>query len=988
MKTKIGTLLLLALFITSAFAAVTPISNTTDVEDYAHSRDTGSSIAESSMDFAIPYVDAHYGSADGIIDPMEYARSFTDELTGVTAYAEHDGTTLYLGLEAAIGGWIGIAWQNYTDTFTKAGLNNSEVIVGYVPGAPNDNYWRVQWDDAVTVHYKLWLRNGTLLQESDFPDISSTQTLKYLSDNNLALQMYLDMIIGMRIGETRHFVIPASEGYTNPNENLYGQDLEYEIKLTRILRSSVERTANPADGTHIVYSYEHGTSTFQHQAYANQSRIVAADGTDNGTLMQLEYQILLNSTHPDGIALFNSSEVRFPFVFMRGPTEELNGVPAAYTYWANPVNVKLTPNSPPLLTVESPEADSIIEWVSEVSLNATDDFVRRAFYRINNNSWTALSYNFVSSFWEAKVDFSEYDEGPHTIWYNATDSSNATSVTNINVTIQRPYLPLLGMRLEVRRGLTVTEHFGARVIDTYVVINNGSAPIGSIDVYLPLEWGKKFLSIESSGNSELRIIQLESTDEMMRWRIHFPSPVGFQESFTFQTTTHMHSLFWLTDRQSFEYRMRYIKYPVLPYVLRKAEFALVFEEGSLVPNEESPNAKEYNLNPMTITDFSVGLRLFTKNVVADRETRIVLDAWGWMGYSEKITLENTGGGTLMTLTFTLPAYATSVKISDEVGILALSQRSVTGNWNESRTVTIAVAGDRFGDLGFLSGYRYTFWISYVVMVSAYTTPTTRGVELEPPMGVLGDILVRSHVVDLVLTASVSASETTEGCRMLYGVFDTTLRYCSYNTTRRNPIQLRFIYSMTLAAASRPVIFSIIVGIIALAYVAYRKVDLPEEVTGPSGEAFDTSQLQQTGAAPDLLREFATVYSRKTSLNMDIEKLEAARRRGKVTKREYMIREKDLKDQLAGIESKLPSLKSEMIRSGAKYRDIVAQLELHDERIEGAKAGLRQLLLRKKKQRISRVAFEKSRQDYLKTIQKATSATDRILLSIQEEAGEF
>ena len=102
----------------------------------------------------------------------------------------------------------------------------------------------------------------------------------------------------------------------------------------------------------------------------------------------------------------------------------------------------------------------------------------------------------------------------------------------------------------------------------------------------------------------------------------------------------------------------------------------------------------------------------------------------------------------------------------------------------------------------------------------------------------------------------------------------------------------------------------------------------------------------------------------------------------------MLREKDLKEQLDEIDSKLPGLKTEMIKNGPRYRDIVAQLELQDERIEGAKAGLRQLLLRKKKQRISRVAFEKSRQDYLKTIQNATSATDRILLSVQEEAGDI
>ena len=169
----------------------------------------------------------------------------------------------------------------------------------------------------------------------------------------------------------------------------------------------------------------------------------------------------------------------------------------------------------------------------------------------------------------------------------------------------------------------------------------------------------------------------------------------------------------------------------------------------------------------------------------------------------------------------------------------------------------------------------------------------------------------------------------------------------------------------------------------------RKVELPEEVTGPRDEEeVVDSQPKQAGAPPELLREFATLYSKKTGFNMDLEKLDAARRRGKVKKREYMIRERDLKKQIEEIDDKLPRLRSELIGYGARYRDLVGQLELQDEKIEGAKAGLRQLLLRKKKQRISRVAFEKSRQDYLKTIQKATSASDRILLSLQEEAGDI
>ena len=236
---------------------------------------------------------------------------------------------------------------------------------------------------------------------------------------------------------------------------------------------------------------------------------------------------------------------------------------------------------------------------------------------------------------------------------------------------------------------------------------------------------------------------------------------------------------------------------------------------------------------------------------------------------------------------------------------------------------------------------------------------------------------------------VSPGDVTEGHRTLYGIFDTTYRYVFYNQTQHNTDSITVVYQPTIGAAARPMIFALIVGIIAAFYVTYRKVEFPEEIVGKRvDDATDLSQPRQVGAPPELLNDFANLYSRKTALNMDLEKLEASRRRGKVKKREYMMRERDLKEQIEEIDSKLPKVKEDMTRYGPRYRDLVAQLELQDEKIQGAKAGLRQLLLRKKKQRISRIAFEKSRQDYLKTVQKATSATDRILLSIQEEAGDI
>ncbi|MGY5855535.1 MAG: FKBP-type peptidyl-prolyl cis-trans isomerase [Candidatus Thorarchaeota archaeon] len=985
---RIGTLLLLALFVTSSFMAVSPISETIESEYLAQNNDFGSTLAGSVVNLSIPYVDDYYGITDGIIDPTEYAYTYTDSVTGVNFYAEHDGTTMYVGLEAITSGWIGFAWQNYTDTFRSAGLNNSDVIVGYSPGSLLGDYWRVLPTDFVTVHYILSLRNGTAIQEADYPDDTSVEPI----GNVPALQVYKDAIIGMRIGETRHFTIPADQAYTQPDHTLYGQDLIYDIELTRISRAAEERFDNPADQSQIVYSDEYGTNTFQHLPDANQSRILHADGSDNGMYTQLEFAILLNSTDTDDIPLLISSDIQYPFIFMFGTGEELNGLPVKHTYWAEPALVNVEPNAPPTLVIENPQDDAVLDWVVNLQLNATDDWVTDASYRIDQEDWNFLEFDLNSGFWEAPVDLSPFDDGAHVITFNATDISNATAVASVNVVIDRPYAPLLGMKVDVARLIIPTANFGSRVDDTYTVVNNGSAPISSIDVYLPDEYASNFLSMSAADldNNEVHLNRLEDNGGMLHWRLHFDEPIGFQEQYSFKTTMQMTSLFWLSNPHDWEYKLNFLKYPYLPYIIRDAEFALGFEQGgSMVPGEQIPDSTDKNLAPFTMVDFTVDLFLTNVHVVADRTTKVTVNAWGWLSYRETVTIINTGANALHATDFNIPAYSTSITIFDEVGVLAYSQNNILHReFNETSTITINLDADRFGN-GLESGFSYTFTIYYVIQTSSYQEVVENGNQLDIPMADLSDVLVREHIIDVILTSSVSLIEATDGYRMFYGIFDTTLRYTSYNTTWENPISLEIVYTTTLGAVARPVIFSLMFGFIGLIYVVLRKVELPEEVTGPrEDDDIIDSQPKQVGAPAELLREFANLYSKKTALNMDIEKLEAARRRGKVKKREYMIRERDMKQQVEEIDDKLPSLRADMISYGARYRDLVGQLELQDERIEGAKAGLRQLLLRKKKQRISRVAFEKSRQDYLKTIQKATSASDRILLSLQEEAGDI
>lgn len=938
--------------------------------------------SESLLNLTIPYVDKHYGSPDGIIDPNEYAFSYEDPATGITVYLEQNSTILYVGLEAATSGWIALGWKNYTDDFRSDGLNNSDLIFGYAPGEPHDTVERVSPDDIVSVHYKLYLRNGTFMEQGDVPNDESTTPIAQES----LLQAYKDAIIGMRIGEIRHFIIPAEEAYNTPSHPMYGEDLEYIITLNRINNNIV----NPADASEIEYSDEYGTSTYQHQTDVNQTRILAADGSDDGSFTRLEYAILMNSTDSEAIALLGDHAISYPLVLMYSNSEDIATLPTQHSDWAAPPKASLVPDDYPEISIISPENDATYSFAADLTLNVTDNsWVRRTYYKFGEENWTDIFYNFETALWEVSLDLGDFEIGPHTIWFNATDASNHTSTANVNITIERPFTPLLGMKLDIERTYATKLYHSSEIRDEFRILNNGSAPINAIEFFLHSKYAVRLLDIIGVDSEEntLEIVRLADHNELYHWRVYTYNPVGFQESYTFTVTSFFHSMHTLVDFDANEFEFTFPKVPLVPYPLRRSQLILAFRSGDSLEGT-SPEGTWPNLDPMHEEDVTVTISSFTPYIKAERTTDITIDPWGWLHYRETITLENFGNTKENQFLFSLPAYTTSVVIYDEVGILATSQPGGTWDLNATIDLQINLLADRFGTNAFWPGYKYTFHIDYTIQSSGYESVVTNGNQIDLPIGTLGDVLQTTHVVNVILPISIGIVDVeSEGYRLLYGVFDTTLQHTVYNTTESNPPQISLVYYTTITALARPVLFALLIGLIAMIYVLYRRVDFIED-SEVAKAAERTTSTRQSGAPPELVSNFAKDYSRKIALSMDLEKLEAARRKGKVSKKEFMIRERDIKSQIQEIDSKLPSLKAELIQHGSKYRDLTSQLELQDEKIEGAKAGLRQLLIRKKKQRISRAAFEKSRQDYLKTIKRATTATDRILMTFQEEAGEI
>lgn len=974
------TLAVLTLFIVNGLMSVSVSSDLTGAQAPTISSPSNT-IAETPVNVSIPYVDTHYGYADGIIDPTEYAFNFSDPTTGVSLYMEHNETFLYVGLQAQTSGWVALAWKNPGDNYTTAGVDGADMIIGYAPGTPHAlSYPVVENTSVVRAKYTLYARNGTMRETGYAPD-GSGDTPLYKAG---LLNKYVDGILGMRVGETRHFIIPAEYGYPEGHE-LYGEDLEFVVTIESIDSD----TTNPASNSAIAYYDASGTNTFSHSIDLNQSRIIAANASDDGSTTTLEYVLRLNSTDLEDISLSNFTEA-FPFVTLIGQSESLSTLPNSHTSWSSPLSLRFVPNSAPVISTTFPKENDVLDWLVTLKLNATDDtIVRTAAFRVDNESWTQLKYNFQTDLWEYAFDVSDYESGSqHVLWFNATDGANSTSVISVNVTFVIPYNPAMGMTLTMSHKVTTLMYHSTKIEDEFTVKNEEAVPITSLEFYLPSPFTNNFLSVEAQDSREtpLEVSRLPDVNDMFRWRVYLSEPVEVGESYTFKVTIYLHSLHILTDFDNELYDITCLKYPVVPYIISRLSVSIGLRSGDNMQGGNNPEGVYYNIAPLTIETFKIVISSVTPLIIGTRTTKITVDPWGWLHYEETVYIENVGPAKELDIAMTFPAYMSNVKIYDDVGILAGSQPT-DYDWNSTLRQRINLRTDRFGEVGFWPGYKYTFHAKYDLYLPEYQKQTSAGLVVDFPMATLDEILFTTHTVDVVVPLGVDPVQPTDGYRLLFGVFEAVLRYNYYNTTQRNPPQISLVYNLTPAVLARPLAFALIIGFIAAIYVTTRRIEIPESKDAEAVETTATTS-RQVGAPPDLLSEFARTYSRKTALNLDLEKLESSRKRGKVSKREFMTRERDIKAQLSELDSKIAKLKGELISYGSRYRDMIGQLELQEEKMEGAKAGLRQLLIRKKKQKISRAAFEKTRQDYLKTIKQAVSSIDRILLSLQEEAGEI
>ena len=133
-----------------------------------------------------------------------------------------------------------------------------------------------------------------------------------------------------------------------------------------------------------------------------------------------------------------------------------------------------------------------------------------------------------------------------------------------------------------------------------------------------------------------------------------------------------------------------------------------------------------------------------------------------------------------------------------------------------------------------------------------------------------------------------------------------------------------------------------------------------------------------------IREFVDIYSEKVAYDIEIENLETDLQKGKIHKREYRTRYKQIDFKISELEKDVKNLKAEMREAGGVYREIIDKIELREAERDQHRESLKLLEVRyRQRKRVTPAAYRKLRTEIVKKTSKAKSSIDKLIAQLRD-----
>ena len=537
--------------------------------------------------------------------------------------------------------------------------------------------------------------------------------------------------------------------------------------------------------------------------------------------------------------------------------------------------------------------------------------------------------------------------------------------------------------VEVRRLIEVRDWGLVVINDTISIVNNGSAPISNFQVGFPSNFSQHldyvFARTELGEALEIaRSVDMGQTGiEGVEVTLLRAIDVDEERNFT---VTYVFDLVRLTieaDNQVY-YAAVFPKYPAIVFNAVSCNVTVILPEETLLHTssweEEGAPILSHVEEPLPAYSNETGFVTFSGQMnlleceFAKRE--VIFDSSGQIYFYDSFRLRNRGIGAISTMSFTLPNGAYDVVAYDHFGELATTLGEDEETGIPEATVRLrhpSLRGNPFFDACF-------FTLKYVVPTKQYVNHTDFwGYMFETEYFSNFHWTVRELTFEIALPEGGEFVDLydTQGNITKNG-YQSVLTCRMRDVTPFHGLGVKVAYKYIIFwSAFRPTIWIGLAISVLCAVLAFRRVrGVPTPPMPPE--------------TLDLLRDFIDVCDARVALRSELESLEDDYHRGRVRKKDYKRRVKAIERQRFSPDKEFVELKKKLRRIQPRFADAMRKMEVAETEIETARASIRRLEARYRREEISRDAFEGLVDDYEKRIDRAKTTIDDVVMELKGE----
>jgi len=508
--------------------------------------------------------------------------------------------------------------------------------------------------------------------------------------------------------------------------------------------------------------------------------------------------------------------------------------------------------------------------------------------------------------------------------------------------------------------------------------------IGGYTVGLPRNYSDILVYYSArDAKGDLPIKVLEDDENFLWLGIIFSEPIMLANSGTYNfTVTYVFSELVRSESKSVFHAI----FPLYPSLREEAIYCnvtVIFPPASSVSQNDYPREVFINktsdhriinnfTSPLTpYANFSSWAKFssttFKLLKFLEMRREILVDVWGKItvtDFYEIMPMINVGD-----ITLNLPAGASDISVYDAYGQYGKNEIYVMEKDDfTSIEVTLGekIKESRGGRLAVsytLPFWRYIIrggWQDYILNINI-TKPD--------------EWIIKKMTITVILPEGAGfVQENRENITFSrLGLFQEKMVVEYYRVTRYQRLNLSVKYQyMILWATLRPTLsISVLAGIISLAVVTAKYV---------GGGRAATSTL----VPMETIRKFIESYEERMRLMSEIEYLEEQSRKGKISRRQYMLQRRLLEERLSNTQNSIATLRREIEAIGGRYMDMLRRLEAASANIMALKRSIAEVEARYARGEISAESRRNLINEYERRRKEAENMIDDTLLRLKEE----